>query len=104
LIGAVTGERGIVGTCAGRAKARGDGDLAVALVVLVGVVVADAVKVVVDSNGLRREGRSLLLKVALKVTDWLTTGVVLDAVRVRWVGLPLSGVVTLIVTTLLVDA
>jgi len=58
LIGAVTGERGIVGTCAGRAKARGDGDLAVGVGGVGGVVVADAVKVVVDSNGLRREGRS----------------------------------------------
>jgi len=58
IIRSVPRERGIVGTCAGRAKARGDGDLAVGVGGVGGVVVADAVKVVVDSNGLRREGRS----------------------------------------------
>ncbi len=39
-----------------------------------------------------------LLKVALKVTGWLTVGVVVDAARVRVVGI----LVTLTVTVLLV--
>jgi len=37
------------------------------------------------------------VRVALKVTDWLTVGAVLDAVRVSWVGC----LVTLALTTLL---
>ena len=39
-----------------------------------------------------------LLRVAVKVTDWLTAGVVFDAVRVSWVA------PTLIGTPLLADA
>ncbi len=58
LIGAVTGEGGVVGACAGGAEARGDGDLAGGVGGVGRVVVADVVEVVVDSDGLRREGGS----------------------------------------------
>ncbi len=54
---------------------------------------------VTDSDG---RAVPLLLKVALKATDWLTAGVELDSVRVRVVGI-LVTVVTLMVTTPLVE-
>ncbi len=58
LVGAVAGEGGVVGACAGRAEARGDGDLAGGVGGVGGVVVADVVEVVVDGDVLRREGGS----------------------------------------------
>ena len=62
LIGAVAGEGGVVGACAGGAKARGEGDLADGVGGLGGVVVADAVEIVVDGDGLRREGGCAVLE------------------------------------------
>ncbi len=50
LVGAVAGESGVVGACAGRAEARGDGDLAGGVGGVGGVVVADVVEVVVDGD------------------------------------------------------
>ncbi len=50
LIGAVASEGGVVGACTGRAKARGDRDLAGGVGDVGGVVVADVVEVVVDGG------------------------------------------------------
>jgi hypothetical protein len=50
LVGAVTGEGGVVGALSGRAKARGEGDLAGGVGGGGGVVVADVVEVVVDGD------------------------------------------------------
>ncbi len=52
LVGAVSCEGGVVGAGAGRAKARGEGDLAVSVGCAGGIVVADVVEVVVDGDAL----------------------------------------------------
>ena len=46
-----------------------------------------------------------LVRVAVKVTGWLTVGVVVDAVSESWVGVSVGGsaAVTVTVTALLVD-
>ncbi len=62
FIRAVAGKGGVVGACAGGGPARVEGDLAARVGGLGSVVVADAVEVVVDLDGLRGEGRCAALE------------------------------------------
>jgi len=59
---------------------------------------------VVDSNGLRREGRSTATQGGVEGDGLVDDGSGVGRGEGKMGGLPLSGVVTLIVTTLLVDA